>query len=52
MYISVVNGFLDDIPSAGFALGRRGEFELHAVDTIDGVNEQDEDEDERDLNVR
>jgi hypothetical protein len=37
-----------DIPSALLVAHAR-ELYLHAVDTVDAVNEQDQDEDERDL---
>jgi hypothetical protein len=37
------------LPSGTALLLRHGELELHPVDAVDTVNEQDEDEDERDL---
>ena len=37
------------LPSGTALLLRDGELELHPVDAVDTVNEQDEDEDERDL---
>jgi hypothetical protein len=39
----------ESLPSGTALLLRHGELELHPVDAVDAVNEQDEDEDERDL---
>jgi hypothetical protein len=38
------------MPSAALVIGTR-ELDLYAVDAVDTVNEQDQDEDKRDLDV-
>jgi hypothetical protein len=40
------------LPHAGAVLSEGGQFLLHTVYTVDGVNEQNEDEDECDLGAR